>query len=92
MTVARGAIFRFASRALKMGAPEIPRGRFEANRSVLAIRGTRLGPPGRPGEVDFPRSGPSGRAGPGLLGWGRNGPELSISQQPGSNRTPLDLN
>ena len=41
MTVARCAIFRFASRALKMGAREIPRGRFAANQSVLAIRGTR---------------------------------------------------
>ena len=85
MTDARGAVFRLASRALKMGAPEIPRGRFTANRSDLAIRETRPGPPGRPGEVGFWRPGPNGRAGLGLLGWGRNGPEWTFY----SNRDPI---
>ncbi len=71
-----------------MGALEIPRRRFAANRSDLVIRGTRPGTPGRSGEGGFWRPGPKGRAG---LGWGRNDPEWSrmdALQQPGSNRTP----
>ena len=89
MTYARGATFERASRALKIGAPEIPRGRFTANRSDLAIRETRLGPPGRSGKVGFWRPGPNGRAG---LGWSWNGLEWSRIVQDMhfySNRDPI---
>ncbi len=85
MTDARGAVFRHASRALKMGAPEIPRGRFTAKRSDLAIRETRPGPPGRPGKVDFWRPGPNGRAGLGWVGMVQDGPGCTFY----SNRDPI---